>query len=348
MTRVRGAFVLFGIIGITIFATGGLGSSDEPLGPVVVWGTLPANGVEGMFSSLKENHKEALEEVTYIEKSEASYIRELVNAIAAGNGPDLFFLNNEQILLHEDKIQRIPYEFFSERDFKNTFLEEGELFLSGSGILALPAMVDPLILYWNRNIFSSSGVSLPPKFWDEVQVLASERLTKRDAASNISQSAIALGEYQNINNAKEILSMLIMQAGSPISARDENGVIRSFLRARLEGSSISSTETALRFYTDMSNPSKSVYSWNRSLPEARSAFIANKLAMYVGFASELQGIRSQNPNLNFDIAEVPQVRDAATKSTYGKMQTLAETNIATPTSVQVRVTFALSILSTLP
>ena len=38
-------------------------------------------------------------------------------------------------------------------------------------------------------------------------------LTTVDSRRNISQSAIGMGEYLNVRNAKEILSMLFLQVG---------------------------------------------------------------------------------------------------------------------------------------
>ena len=52
---------------------------------------------------------------------------------------------------------------------------------------------------------------------------------------------------------------------------------------------------------------------------SRDAFIAGDLSMYVGYASELFVIREQNPNLSFDVAVLPQVKNAERKTTFGRM-----------------------------
>ncbi|MCI0566387.1 hypothetical protein L0Y46_04305, partial [bacterium] len=75
--------------------------------------------------------------------------------------------------------------------------------------------------------------------------------------------------------------------------------------------------------TDFSDPLKTVYSWNRSLKESRDAFLAQDLAVYFGFASELSSLRSKNPNLDFDVAPVPQVRDHPFRSTLAHMNATA-------------------------
>lgn len=79
---------------------------------------------------------------------------------------------------------------------------------------------------------------------------------------------------------------------------------------------------ATNFFTQFSNPTKTVYSWNRSLPNSQNAFVAGDLAFYIGKASELDTIKRLNPNLNFDVALVPQSQSSTRKVTYGAMSTL--------------------------
>ncbi|PIT90872.1 hypothetical protein COU17_03430 [Candidatus Kaiserbacteria bacterium CG10_big_fil_rev_8_21_14_0_10_49_17] len=320
---VIGFFSVMGVIGVLVFAgVGGLGRDTVQVGQVTVWGTYSKTAMLDYFSALAGDNTELLDSVEYVEKNPRTYEQDLIEALAAQRGPDVFFLNQALAHKHRDKLLPASYDFLSERDYKDTFIEEGELFLTDAGVLAFPISIDPMVLYWNRSIFSGSGVARAPRYWDEVQVLASERLTTRDAASNIFQSTIALGEYQNIAHAKEILALLMMQAGSSIVATDTSGRHTSDLDRNDFANTEAPAVTALRFYTDFSNPSKTVYTWNRALPEARAAFIGGKLAMYLGFASEIQSIRAQNPNLNFDVALAPQARDASVVS-YGRMTGLA-------------------------
>jgi ABC-type glycerol-3-phosphate transport system substrate-binding protein len=52
-------------------------------------------------------------------------------------------------------------------------------------------------------------------------------------------------------------------------------------------------------------------------------FTAGDLALYFGFASELNSIRLKNPNLNFDVAPILQSRTGNRKITYGRTYGLA-------------------------
>jgi ABC-type glycerol-3-phosphate transport system substrate-binding protein len=201
--------------------------------------------------------------------------------------------------------------------FKDTYVQEAELYLQPEGIFAIPFFVDPLVMYWNRDMFSSAGIANPPSRWSEFPLLAS-KLSVSDSNANIIKSVASLGEYRNIDNAKAIVSALIMQAGSPITYY-EGEILRSSLYLRPEGSILIPSVAALNFFTDYSDPKKSVYSWNRSIPSSKQFFLSGNLATYFGFASEAQDIKEKNPNLNFDVAMLPQILDAQTKVTFGKI-----------------------------
>lgn len=334
------AFIVFIVAGVLLFAGfGGFGNSNA-IGPVTLWGTYDRETMDGVIDALSESDPR-FEEVTYVEKDPRTFDTELINALAAGRGPDIFFLKQDAALEFEDKITPIPFSVISERTYKDAFVEEGELFLRSGGVLAMPLTLDPLILYWNRDHYADAGVAQVPRFWDEVLTLALDgSLTLRGETGAILQSAFALGGYQNIAHAKELLSMLMIQAGNQLVVSREGGAFVSSLRDSAAGQTPS--ENALRFYTDFSNPSKSTYSWNSALPEAQLSFVAGTLSNYIGFASEIRSIRAQNANLNFDIALVPQVRTGARSATFGTMVGLAVPKGAQNPNGAVQIAIALT------
>jgi len=334
-----GAFVVFGLVGFLGFAgfiplPGGGGVSTALTGEINVWGTFPQRMMDDMLEDVFRSEKEL--KISYTQKAESSLDRDFVEALASGVGPDIIFLPQDLILRHSDKIFPLPLESLSERKFRDTFIAEGEMYLTEAGSLSLPVVVDPLVMYWNRDIFSSGGLAREPAVWDEFFELA-PKLTMRDSAGDITQSAVALGEYQNITNAKEIISALVMQTGSGIVERVGDDLI-STLAAEKEGTNTRATELALNFYTQFSHPSKPTYSWNRSLLSSQDMFVAGDLAIYFGFASEFDEIRKRNPHLDFDVAMFPQVRDA-TRKTFGRMSGIS----IIKTSDNINVAFSVAV-----
>ncbi len=288
-------------------------------GEVVLWGTVSENIMRKPIEEFNNQYNK-LFSLKYKEKPSATFESDLIEALAAGKGPDLFFLSQDMILKDKDKVFTIPYNSISQRDFKSNFIEEGELYLTDDGVLALPFIINPLVMYWNRDIFSSSGVAREPFFWDEFFTLA-PILTTVDRVKNISKSAVALGEFSNITNVKDILSALLFQSGDDIIKKTSKKV-EVVLGDSASGGG-KPAESALRFFMEFSNSAKPFYSWNKSLPSSKDMFTSGDLAIYFGYAGELSNIIAKNSHLNFSISPIPQIRDSGKKITFGKMYGLA-------------------------
>ena len=341
LTAIFGAFIL---IGVLVFSFGQSSKSDE-IAKATIWGTM-SNSTFSNFLKESGLDQDKLLKITYVEKRKDTFDQDFIEALAVGKGPDLFFLPQDSILKHEDKIFPIPYASFSERMFKDAFIEESELYLTQNGILGLPFMVDPMVMYWNRDFFTSAGLSVPPKSWSDMYDL-STRLTVRDSSLNISKGTLAFGEYNNVANANELIGLLIMQAGNPITTRGADGESINNLFSQRFDAPIAPTIQAVNFYTEFANPLKPFYTWNRSLPNSKVFFLSSDLAIYFGFASELADIRLKNPNLNFAVAPIPQSKDATRTTTFGRMVALAipknSQNVAGAYAVALKMTNATSL-----
>ena len=302
--------VVFGglaIAGVLIFSLAIGGGETNTVGAIKIWGTLD----KGAFTTILRQASESsgqLTQVSYEQKDATTYEAELTNALASGTGPDLFLLRQDYALKNAGKVFAVPFSALSQGQFESTFIEGARPFLAQNGVLAVPILADPLVLYWNKDMLASAGFAQAPKYWDELFDMA-QKISTRDAAGSIVKSAIALGEYRNVTNAKDILATLILQAGGDITAFDSGGRLTPALMPRVGGAA-QTTVSALRFYTEFADPSKNDYSWNRSLPESQKAFAAGDVALYIGYASEAPLLSRMNANLNFAIAPMPQIRSA--------------------------------------
>lgn len=309
-------FGFFIVVGVAIFALGGL-SEEADVSAATVWGTMDSKVFEGALASTGLYQNKSIS-ITYVQKNSSSFDQELLEALATGTGPDIFFLTNESVIKHRAKILPIPYESYPARNFLDNFIEAGEVFLAPDGVLALPFSIDPMVMYWNRDLFSNAGLATPPRFWSGFYDL-SNLITKKDSNLNVTISSAPLGEFANISNAFDIVGLLFMQAGSPIvRTGSADGLIQSAINQPPLAA-----ERALSFFTEFANPLKPYYSWNRSLPLSKNLFLSGGLATYFGFASELADLRLKNPNLNFDVAAIPQTKDAARVTTIADITGLA-------------------------
>lgn len=321
-------FGAFAVAGILIFAFLVGSNSGSTIGAVTVWGTFDEVAVQTIIRQLSESDSR-LRQVTYVAKNPETFSQELTNALASGTGPDLYLLSNSDTVVDAPKISPIPYESFSRDQFESLFIEAANSFMSPNGVLAVPVTVDPYVLYWNRDILSSAGFAKPPVYWDELFEMArtitdcqstnaggSATTAGCDDTGSIQKATIGMGEYRNIDHAKDVLALLILQAGGPITTRDSAGTLSPSLLART-GEVAQPAESAINFYTSFANPSKDTYSWNRALPSSRTMFSNGDLALYVGLASEEALVRRLNPNLNYAIAPIPQIRNIARAANAG-------------------------------
>lgn len=318
---VTAGFVILTLLGVGVFAAFGGMLGGTAVGPVVIWGTIDAQTMNGILQTMRNGDK-SFQDVTYVQQDPSTYDQTLVNAIASGASPDLFLMTEEQLGTFADKVTLIPYSAVSQSAYSNSYIDEGSVFLTGQGAYALPFTVDPLVMYYNRDLLSTAGVAQAPKGWSDFLTLA-PKITALDSSQNISRSAVALGTWDNISHAKAILSTLFMQAGDPLVGRDGQGYLVSVFGQTPQGAPENPATSALRFYTEFANPSKTSYSWNRSLSNSTQAFVAGDLAVYFGLASELPSIGEANPNLHYGVAVLPQLEGSSVHVTYGVLTGLA-------------------------
>ncbi len=324
--------VVFGIFGAlaAAFFSGAIKlpvkASQSPTGgasgSVVMWGTIPKSKIQDTIDFFNKQAGGGGLTLRYIEKNPLNYEKDLLDSFAFGGTPDIFFLSNNLISLYSDKVIEIPYQGFTERMIADTYIQSAEVFKTEKGILGYPFLADPLIMFYNKDHFDSKGITLPPKYWKEFSDLIPQ-LTEKNELLEIKKSGVALGESKNIKNFKEILLAMNIQLGNKIVVRDYS---KSVYTSVFSGKSLVSAKPAeetLRFFLEFSNPLKSVYSWNKSLPFSLTAFAGGELSIYFGFASEIPLVQKMNPNLNFDIANIPQVEGSGNVLTYSNVYALA-------------------------
>jgi len=289
---------------------------------VVVWGPFPYNVVDDVFDSITDADDE-FKRVEYVVVPPEQFATQFVNAIAEGRSPDLVMLPHTELVAQRSKLLPIPYSTngFSTRDIRDRYIDGAEIFALRDGLYGIPFLVDPLLLYWNRDVFSSAGFAEPPRTWEGLVSKVAPAIIIRDNSRNILQSIVAFGEVQNVRNPVEVLSLLLMQSGSQLVSETERGYEVALNESIAGGRP--PLEASVQFYTDFANASNPLYNWNRAMPLDRQAFLAGDLALYFGFASEGVELRERNPNLNFDVTFPPQGSSATVQRTYGTFYSLA-------------------------
>jgi len=310
------------LVGLFVFATYTSNSSgSNGVGTVVIWGVLPEADIQAFLDEISKTEV-TLKSVSYVEKNPATLPNDLAAAIATGTGPDLVLASQEELHALAKFITPILSTQLSPATFTSAFIEGGQIFAAADGYYGVPFLVDPLVLFSNRTILSSSGIAKAPTTWEGLTGLV-PGVAVMTPARQIVRGLIALGTYDNVHNSRGILSTLFIQTGVPLTTAGSSGGLNVDLGEGISSSGNASVgQAVLGFYTQFADPSKVSYTWNASLRDSQQAFLAGDLALYLGFASEAKFIKAANANLNFGVTPVPQPATASAKSVYGLVYTL--------------------------
>lgn len=245
--------------------------------------------------------------IRYTQINENRYEQDLVNALAAGQGPDIFMIHNDWLIKHYRKISPLPTELLTLRQFQQSFPAVVEQDFAPDGIIyALPLSVDTLALYYNRNLFDQARIAVPPTTWKTFQDTVG-LLKKINPANNelLTAGAAIGGSDITINEASDILTLLMLQAGTKMVTDDFREA--SFSRA-VQGV-LDPGLQSLQFYTQFANPSGRYYTWNDNFLNSLDAFAQEKSAMLFGYSTTVKTLKEKNPLLNYGIVPAPQPDD---------------------------------------
>src|SRR5665213_263150 len=153
------------VAGVLIFAIATSSAKSSSVGPVIIWGTVDGSTFTAMIQNAANTYP-ALSQVTYIEKDSTTYDTTLTQALAAGTGPDIFLIGQDEAVEDSGEAVVLPYASVSVTQFQNVFIQAADPFLVPTGVVALPVAADPLVLYWNKDLLATNGYSEPPQYWN--------------------------------------------------------------------------------------------------------------------------------------------------------------------------------------
>lgn len=217
------------------------------------------------------------------------YQSALLNALAAGAGPDVFMIQNGSLLKEINKLWPAPAEKYSLVNLRSHFPQVVEQdFVYQNQIYALPLSIDTLALIYNRDLFNQAGVVMPPATWEELTGMISKFVRKDGSGRFVRFGAAIGGSKKTIVNAADILDLIRLQKGS-VSLSDQAG------------------QEALAFYIQFVNAVSPYYTWDNAVSaDDWEMFISGKLAMIFGYASQFREFKNRGPFLNTLAAPAPQ------------------------------------------
>lgn len=275
-------------------------------GPVVlkIWKPfVDSDKMQAIMSAYQAKHSNVTFE--YTKKNIENYETDLLNALAAEKGPDIYSINNTWVPRYIDKIVPAPDKVFTVKDYKETFVDSMATDLVKDNKIYGTAMwVDSLALYYNKDLLGTAGIATPPKTWTELAEDVRD-ITRQDANGYFNRSGVAIGTNSNVNRGVDVVYLLMLQAG--VVPWTADGSAPQFANSvPKDGNFVNAGAEAVTFYTSFSNPSSGNYTWNEDSDYSIDAFANGRAAFLYGYAYTRGQVDIKAPNLNYDVAPVPQ------------------------------------------
>lgn len=285
-----------------------------------VWGIEPQEYLLeniNAYEALRPNVR-----VDYEELNPANYEQTVVNALAAGAGPDIIMFHNLWLPKHFNKVAPVSETQLNLKTLREIFPTVVEQDFAPDGRpRALPLYIDTLALFYNQDAFDKNGIAVAPKDWLDFQNLI-PKLRQKDAGGRLVKPAAAIGGSQaSIDAASDLLMLLMLQAGAKMTSDDFS---QATFSQNVEG--LLPGLDALNFYAKFSDPQDIYYTWNDSAGFSLDSFAKGDTAMIFNYAEQKKLLREKNPFLSFKTAEMPQPTGAEKAVNFPNYWGLAVTN----------------------
>jgi len=268
---------------------GGVGSSPVT---ITYWGLFEGSDIYDPINSLYVENNPNIT-IAYEKKdfdSLLEYKDIVLTRLAQGTAPDVITVHVSWLPeIYKYLLPASPAVFNSE-EFKSQFYPSAAkaCVIDGS-VYCAPPSYDGLVLLYNKDLFRVSGITTPPKDWEDFRQLAVD-LTKKDANGKIQISGAAIGSFANVAFASDILGLMFSQ--SNVSIPDDFNTIAA--------------ADALSFYVGFVKTDKV---WDKDMPYSSIAFSQGKVGMMFGTSWMIWDIYKSNTALkdSIGVAPVPQV-----------------------------------------
>ena len=325
MSLSRNQIVVVGVTGLILFlgvliflgVIPGLRTERDPSleGELTFWGIEEYEIFRDQISAFTGVHPKV--KINYEQIDAGNYETKLIDALAAGRGPDIFEIENTWLPKHYNKLSPLGEDIFPLVTFRELFPRVVEQDFAPDGIIfSLPLYIDTLALYYNKDIFDDVGLVFPPKDWTTF-LSQIGKLRKISSSGGLKRAAVALGgSEQSVEYATDIISNIMLQAGVEMT---ESNFSRAIFASNLG-------KEAFNFYLRFTDPKNSAFTWTESFGKSSDAFAEGKVAMTINYAEFRNFLNSKNLFLEYGISEMPQIQGTSQSINFSRYRGLAISN----------------------
>lgn len=223
-------------------------------------------------------------------KGLGAYIDRLTQRIDNGKGPDIIRFHSSWVPQLQNYLLPFPKDVVDNTQLESDYYKTVQKDMKLNGVYyGIPLGIDTLAMFVNTDMLNNIGET-PPTTWEQVSGITG-KLRELQVVENdkILKAEVALGTYNNIEHAPDIISMLFLQDGADLR--------------KLNGPTRVNAEKTLTFYTLFSKGDTKV--WDDTLDNSKLAFIKGNLGIYFGYSWDIFDIKAKNSSLQFIVTKVP-------------------------------------------
>lgn len=275
-----------------------------------IWTAQEGSAIDALGKEFISATKAAGLQINVVSFSSEELLQKtLLEKMAEGGGPDVFFTTGEWIYKNKNKLNPlVQSEGFTADRFAATFVNSaGEAMVQDGEIYGVPMAVDSLALIYNEDhmITRLLDRNSPGETWQEFRE-DTEKLTKSDnSITRFAVSGAAIGRTDNLNYGYEILENILLQMGTKFFTSDGTAAqFASSTGIQSNGVRENFGEEAFNFFTSFAKPQYKNYSWNEMLADKEefgrdfNTFIKGKTSIVFGFSRDFDLIKKKIANWN--------------------------------------------------
>ncbi len=241
-------------------------------------------------------------------KADEDYEGAVINALAAGKGPDVWEIRDDELPRHLDKLAPFPTTAIVNTASLNkvfTPLISQQMIHNGK-IYGLPLGIDPLVVYINQTHFTDLTEPLSlPKTWPDLVRLGLTMTRKVDNV--ILRPGLALGTVSNLDRASQIVELLMLQVKTQmVDPAHRKATFHLYNQTPGSEDFEYPAQDALQFFKGFADPQSGYQTWDAGQPYSTEAFINGNLSMMVNYLSLTKSINTLNPDLQYETIPIPQ------------------------------------------
>ena len=300
--------IILAFLGFSFFGKNkGLGNTPRELS---WWGYKDSNqGIEYLIDEYKKDAPHITIKYSKKGNSPEEYQQIINDALAKGEGPDIFQIRNDWTPVFNKKVAQAPNNIYTAESFRNTFYEVASKdLIYDEKVYAIPFEIETLTTFYSLAKINQREVRNATT-WTELQ--DRNKIARQLRGDFVDKAGVAMGTANNVEYAEDILYLLMLQNQTVMTSEDNKIPYFNVAAKNKYGDIIYPGASALDYYTSYANPTRETYTWRQELSGSLPAFSDGKVHIVFAYPSDKERVQNLNKDLEFKLVPAPQIEGGA-------------------------------------